>query len=401
MNYLRRQSLAVLGVFAVTLLVPFTNAFAKGSPIRFAASVVSVEQTSDTEAIVTVGLQSFEIPIHVNADTEIEFNGDEVGIDGLSVGAFIKVAGFFSAEGIVAEEINILDILEGQFRLRGTITSAGPVSSRTLITLLGVDVVVTTGDTEITLRGSDELLTPDSLTEGTLADVAGIFDDDQLVATRVRVGSRASEAITVEFEGTITAIDGSFLQVDTDGGGNAAVIITDLTRVGGELAIGAFVEVKGTLNEALAVVADSIKVDIDGDGDADDDHPETDRETTKTRRRVPLERVTDRVLQGEVETEFLETPSGERLQELEISFHRAERNEEFTLRVTFASGEVVDFGAIRANGGGRVKVKFRNHGGGGTPNILGLLPGDETVQDVVSVQVLDVEGNVILTGTLE
>ena len=123
MLYLRRQSLMLLlAALAVTLLVPFTVAFAKGSPIRFRASIVSVAQTSDTDAVVTVRLQSFEIPIHINGDTEIEFDGDEVGIDGLSVGAFIKVAGFFSAGGIVAEEINILDILEGQFRLRGTIT---------------------------------------------------------------------------------------------------------------------------------------------------------------------------------------------------------------------------------------------------------------------------------------
>ena len=396
---LNSLKLFVAALAATTLLFSTSNLMAKGSDIRFRATVVRVDQTSATEATVTVKLQSFDVGILVNADTEIESHGDEVGLEGLTAGAFVKIAGFFSDAGIVAEEIDILDTVDGQFRLRGTISAAGPVSGGTLITLLGVDVVVNE-DTAISRRGPDEGVTAGDLAAGMVADVHGIFDDPQLVATRLKVGNRESEGIVVEFEGTISAIDGSTLQVDTEAGGSAAVVVTDSTRVKGDLEVGKFVELKGTLNEALAVVATIVNVDDDGDGDADDDNPDKEEgEPRKARRGIRLLAAEGSSLEGQVETEFLETVGGPVIQELEIAFHNADRTQEFQVRVEFASGEIVDFGTVRANGGGRVKVKFRTNGGRIDVSLNSLLPGDETVQEIVRVEILDGEGNVVLSGT--
>ena len=99
-------------LIVAALIAPADEAFGKGSSVRFRATVVRVDQTSDTEATVTVKLQSFDVGILVNADTEIESHGDEVGIEGLSAGTFVKIAAFFSGDGIVAEEIDILDTVE-------------------------------------------------------------------------------------------------------------------------------------------------------------------------------------------------------------------------------------------------------------------------------------------------
>ena len=396
-----RSMLLSLACFALTSLVSPASVSASGSDVRFLAAVVGVVQTSETEAIVIVRLQSFNVPIIVNDDTEIESSGDEVGLEGLSAGAFIKISGFFSPDGITAEEIDILDAIEGHFRLRGRISAAGPVSGGTLITLLGVDLLVNE-DTAIRRRGPDDGITADDLAEGMVADARGILDDTQLVVIRLSIGSRDSEAVLVEFEGRVTSIDGTTVLVDVNGGGLAIVILTDSTTIIGELAVDKFVEIKGTLNEVLAVVDAIIKVDEDGDGDADDDNPErNDGEGRKTRRSARLDAAEGQSLEGDVETEFLETPSGQQTQELELSFHNAERNAEFQLRVTFASEAVVDFGTIRANGGGRVKVKFRTQGAGQTPNILTLLPEGETVENITMVEVLDGEGNLILVGMFD
>ena len=120
--HLRRthcRSMLLSLVFIVLMsLMSSVSLVAKGSSVRFRATVVAVEQTSEIEGTVIVRLQSFNVPVVVNGDTEIESSGDEVGLEGLRAGAFVKISGFFSPDGITAEEIDILDTSEGQFRLR-------------------------------------------------------------------------------------------------------------------------------------------------------------------------------------------------------------------------------------------------------------------------------------------
>jgi hypothetical protein len=213
------------------LLIPPRSAAAKGSDIRFRATVVRVDETADGGTTVTVRLQGFDVGILANADTEVESNGDEVGLNGRSAGSFVKIAGFFSADGIVAEEIDILDTVEGQFRLRGVISAVGLVSGGTVITLLGVDVLVTE-ETALRLRGPDGELSVVDLASGMVADARGIIDGSQLVATRLEIGNRESDGIIVEFEGTITSISGGTLLVDTEAGGGRDPDLTSLLPTG-------------------------------------------------------------------------------------------------------------------------------------------------------------------------
>ena len=263
-----------------------------------------------------------------------------------------------------------------------------------LITLLGVDVLVN-DDTAISRRGPDEGVTAADLAAGMVADVRGVYDEPQLIATRLKVGNRESEGVVVEFEGVISAMEDSTLQVDTEGVGAAAVVVTDETRVRGTLEVGKFVEVKGALNEALAVVAEEIKVDKDGDGDADDDHREGDEERSKTRHEIRLRGESS--LEGEVEIQFFREGNGFQ-QRFEVEFHNAEPNATYSIRV-FIGDDALDVGTVRASGGGRVKVRFRTHGAGEDRNIGLLLPDDHTIQDITRVEIIDAEGNVVLTGT--
>src|SRR5207249_131940 len=174
----------------------------KGNDVRFFATVVRIDLTSPTQGAITLRVVALEVPVRITNDTEFEAHGDSVGLSGLQTGDFVKVSGFFVNSAIVAREIEVIDRGSGGFRLRGPITAVRLSSSGTIITVLGVDVLVDT-NTRLERRGSDSGFTAADLAFGLFVDTQGTTREGQFLATRVKAGHREEDAIRVEFSGVL------------------------------------------------------------------------------------------------------------------------------------------------------------------------------------------------------
>lgn len=119
----QKVSQRFLIVLVLMLVAP--TVFSKGSELEFKAAIAGINQVAEGDSTVIVSLFSessdFDLTIIVDANTKIEFNGNEIDLSELEIGDYIKVSAFFSDVGIVAEEIDLLDGRVGQFRLRGLI----------------------------------------------------------------------------------------------------------------------------------------------------------------------------------------------------------------------------------------------------------------------------------------
>src|SRR5688572_12858509 len=147
-------------------------AYGKGADLSFRGTVKKIDTTSTGNGTVTLHLAGFDIPLKVDAETDIESHGDTVGLAGLSVGDFVKVSGFFSTSGIVAQEIQILDEEKGEFRLRGDISKVSTATGGTTITVLGVAILVD-ADTKIERRGPAGGFTTSDFVVGMQVDASG------------------------------------------------------------------------------------------------------------------------------------------------------------------------------------------------------------------------------------
>jgi hypothetical protein len=382
-------SLAVL-LFAMSFVTP---GFAKGNDVEFHGTVVSLSMqstsaststTAATQGILTLRVMGIQVPVRLTSDTEIEAHGDEVGQDGISVGDFVKISGFFTNGSIVAREVEVLDGGEGEFRLRGPITAVGFAQGGTVITVLGIGVLVDS-DTKIERRGSNLGLNASNLAVAMFVDARGSREEGQLVARRIKVGFREDDAIRVEFAGKLTAVAIGRLMVDTEGGSSAAVLIANNTVVVGAPAVGKFVEVRGTLNSLLEVVATRVVVKNSRDDDDRDDDDDDDDEFKKA---VELVSIVSNAssLRGEAEVE-VKREDGRLEQEFELEIRHALPNTVYGIRVEVTSLGLIDFGTLRTNSDGRAEVQFTTRPRDTRRDLRPLLPAGKTVRDFVSVQI--------------
>jgi len=377
--------LAVL-LLAMSFVTP---GFAKGNDVEFHGTVVSLSMqsttTTATQGTLILRVMGLQVPVRLTSDTEIEAHGDEVGRDGISVGDFVKISGFFTNGSIVAREVEVLDRGEGEFRLRGPITAVGFAPGGTVITVLGIGVLVDS-DTKIERRGSNLGLNASNLAVAMFVDARGHREEGQMVARRIKVGFREDDAIRVDFAGKLTAVAIGRLMVDTEGGSSAAVLIANNTVVVGLPAVGKFVEVRGTLNSSLEVVAARVVVKNSRDDDRNDDDDDNDDEFKKA---VELVRVVSNVssLRGGAEVE-VKREDGRLEQEFELEIRNAQPNAVYGIRVEVASLGLIDFGTLRTNNDGRAEVKFSTRPRETRRDLRPLLPQGKTVRDFVSVQIL-------------
>lgn len=366
--------------------------FSKGSDVRFHGTVTRVDLTSANSSI-TLRVMGFDVPVRVTADTDVESQGDETELSDIRVGDFVKVSGFFMNSGITATEITIVDRGDGEFRLRGLITAVRPVAAGTLITVLGLDVLVNS-DTKLERRGPDGGFTAANLAVNQNVDTRGFHRDSQFIATRVKVGNREEDAIRVDFEGKITAVSPTRLSVDTEGGSTAVVLITTSTVVNGTPAVGRFAEVHGTLNSRLEVVASRIRVRLDRNDDGEPPRP-----ITKFDKKVAISPVgTVSSIRGEAHAEF-EQRGSDVEQELEIDFKHGQASTDYGIRIEVAGTGAVSLGTVRTNREGQAELKLRAPARAGQPNLASVLPSGKTVRDITKVQILTGGGVVVAEGT--
>lgn len=414
-----KRSKILVGLFSLLLLSLSTNlVLAKGADLKFQSLVSAISQGDSSIGTVTVSIYGLDVEVIVNGGTEIIESGEEIDLASLSVGDFVEISGFFSAEGIVAEEIKVLDERSEQFRLRGLISAVETLGESTFITLLGVEVTVNAA-TDITRRGSrtGNSVPAADLMIGDAANVRGGFEDGVLVAARIHVGTR--EPGNIEIEGEILSVtDNTGISIQIGGGGAVDIVIDENTIVNGDLVVGAFVEVEGQLNSDISLIAFEVIVDVDGDGDADDDNHRGGRRNDNSGNgngndndsdddvnddgrieigtEIKLESDSTEV-NGKVETRYREE-NGEVDQKLEIEVEDAPPGTVYSVLVFFGD-ESVDFGTLTVDELGNAEVEFETGDDGEEEELSALLPDGLDVRDITAVQIL-LDGDVVLEGDL-
>ncbi len=390
---------------AIVLVSLSSTVFAKGSELEFRATVAEINQVVDGDSILTISVFSdssdFDFAILVTSSTKIESSGNSIALSELEIGEYIRVRAFFSAAGIVAEDIDLLDGRVGQFRLRGEIDNLLIADDGTFLEILGVSVLANT-NTTVWDRSLDASRTVDSLVAGELVDAKGRVVDATFVAKRIMVGERREGK--VEFEGTITQANGGTIIVNTKSGASLTVITNDATRIRGNLVINAFVEVEGLLNEQLHVVADEVKVDANGNGDAgDDDHGRDGRDDDENEneaefsREVSLTNVGGNArIDGKVKFKHESKNSGVQ-QEFEVEIEDAPADTTYGISVNFGDGGV-NFGNMTTNRFGRAEIEFDSSPETGEIQIAPLLPNGKDVRDIQLVEIT-LNGTVVLTAS--
>ena len=375
-----------LGLILLTLALA-TPVFSKGNDVEFHGAVTRVNLANAANASITLHVEGFDVTVRVTTDTDVDFQGDELELSDIAVGDFVKVSGFFANSGITAREIMILDRGDGEFRLRGLISAVRAVSGGTLITVLGVDLLVD-ADTKLERRGSNATFTAANLAIDQNVDARGFHRNGQFVAARIKVGSRDDDPIRVHFEGKISTVATGRLTIDTEGGSSAIVLIDSSTIVTGTPAVGRFVEVNGTLNSNLAVVADRVIVKLNRN---DDDEP-APRPITKFDKKIRLNPVgAASSISGEAEAEF-EQKGQEVEQHLEVEFKHGLANTDYVVRMDVVGSGTVLLGTIRTNREGEADIKLKDSA------LSAQLTAGKTVRDITRVQILTMGGIVVAEG---
>ncbi len=414
-------SLLLVSILCVSVV------FAKGSELEFKAAITGINQPADGDGDITVSLFSgssdFDVSIIITEDTKIELNGDRLVISELAVGDLVKIRAFFVADGIVAEEVDILESRLGQFRLRGVIDNVTSSDDETVIELLGIQVVINSL-IPIRDRSLGTSILVESLVVGELVDVKGRISNDIFLAQRIEIGKRREGH--VEFEGDIISTEGDLIIVNTRSGASLSVILDATTKIRGNLIVGAFVEVEGFLNQLLQVVAQEVKVDSNGNGDSgddnhnsrnddddrndnnrnddDDDDDDDDRNDNgsngnningaKVFREVSLQNIAGNSrIEGKVKFKYEPKNDGIK-QELEVEIENAEINTAYGITVDFGNGGV-DLGSIVTDGRGDAEIEFKSDPRRNDIQISSILPDNKDVRDIQHIEIT-LGGDIIL-----
>ncbi len=417
-----RVTTSLLTILMLSFGFSANTAIAKGGELKFNSIVIAVSQTDSNEGSIEVTIHDVAVSIIVNGDTEISESGEEVGLADVSAGDFVKVNSFFSDAGLVADEVEILDVGDEQFRFRGAITAIDTVAADPVITLLGVDVTINV-DTDITQRGngSGNSVAATDLSVGDLVNVSGSTKDSILVATRIHVGTR--EQGNIELEGEIVSFSDTEIAIVIEGGTTITLVVDGDTSIVGELEEGTFIEAEGQLLSDLSLIAFEIAVDSDGDGDADDDNQrgkrgdehsnngrgngndngngnssDDDDSPASDEVEVGAETVlaADGLeIHGKVEFKFA-SDGVDIEQELEVELKDATSGTDYAILVFFGA-DSVDFGTFTVSDSGEIEVKFRSADSSEDVSLDSLLPADKDVRDITGVQILQ-DGGVVLEG---
>jgi hypothetical protein len=228
--------------------------------VVFTGNITSVTEDGEGGGTLFIRLENFDLRVIVNSNTELLDNeGVDSSLGDLEQADLVEIRGKFSASGILASQVRLLESGSTDFEIRGHITAIPSVGEDGMeIALLGITILVD-GDTTIEQDGTE--VGPSALSIGTHIWAEGTTDGDTWTATLIRLlqGNRKEK---VAFEGVIEEITSDGIIVDVDGtdGDTTPVVITPKTRIVGELTVGAHVLVKGIFNPDLSVTAKEIRV---------------------------------------------------------------------------------------------------------------------------------------------
>ncbi|NNF66114.1 MAG: hypothetical protein HKM98_01245 [Gammaproteobacteria bacterium] len=194
--------------------------------------------------------------INITAQTVF---GDIPGgsLDGLNVGDEVRISGFAAADGSVTATRIDPDTPDGEFEVRGQVSSLDSVNFRFMINALMVDY------STAMLEG----FTAGMPADGDFVEVRGTVQMDALVATEVSLEDDLpdlDEGDEVEIEGLVTRFATA---TDFDVAGYGVTTTAGTTFENGmasQLALNVLVEVEGIANASGVLVADKVEFGDDG-----------------------------------------------------------------------------------------------------------------------------------------
>ena len=407
------------GIFHRWLLVVASNLFiqsgalAASSDIDF-TSTITGKSSVNGFTTVTVTLHGIEVGLLVNDGTDIEVGGEEATFDDLNVDDFVRIEAFFADEGIVAEEIKVLDSQKEEFRIRGIVQATATSEDYVILTVLNIDIVVPP-DTDITRRGSrsGNDVPASELMVGDIVNVFGLYEELTLLARRIHVGNRLQGLIELDGEITSLTFDGedpSSITVLVGDTTEATVLIDENTFIGGSLEENVFVEVKGQLDENLNVLGFEIVVDEDGDGDADDDNRRgrghgkgkgNSGQNGVDATEIEIEAETSLVavsgdLNGKAKAKYEE--DGDAIeQEFEVEIEDATPSSSYSIQVDFGA-TTRDFGTISTDFQGDGELEYKTSPDRGEEDLTPLIPAGMDVRDITAIRIFT-GGNLVLEGS--
>jgi hypothetical protein len=236
------------------------------APFEFFAEVANDPGDSLPSTLELKITPAVSINVLVTGLTEIkEMNGAPSNIGSISQYDLVAVEAFYSGSQFVALEIQRQSSLS-EFELRGWVSAVDIDDGGESITLNGLLVQVEEGVAEIKDEDGTHLslseLKQKATVEGKLwLKIEGFVSGDDLVASEVKVPSMIQHA-KINLQGLVGPFSGDSFELDLGGGTTTVVNVLpgETEIVGGELASGLFVLVKGYIADNLSINALRIRI---------------------------------------------------------------------------------------------------------------------------------------------
>jgi hypothetical protein len=263
-----RMYLTVPALVLAILLLPASFAMAQGlnnNEVEFDGTISSVVVKGEGNGTLFVHLDTFVQRVLVSSKTALKDTaGEPITLDALAeqIGKDVEVTGKFSSSGVLATQVRLL---EGEatdtFTLRGHITQMGVSGPDTIITLLGISVLIDAGTT---IEADGATASPSDLKPGTKIQVEGTISGTEWKATTINILTGVFKRGNLRFEGVVETWDkdSGLLEVAVTGapGNVTQVHVTAETKVSGDLEPDAYVLVVGVLESDLSVTAKEVRV---------------------------------------------------------------------------------------------------------------------------------------------
>jgi len=275
MNIKSYKMFTAFGLMALLAISGFAHANGlNNNEVEFTGTVESVIVNGEGLGTLFVTVNTIELRVIVNPKTIIQDESEElitmqdIAQRDLNKGLSVNIQGKFSSSGILANRIRILmqpeeeDDAGDSFLVRGHITEIQPSGEGTLISLLGINILI---NADTIIKKDGVVMTVADLDIGTKVAAIGHIEDGVWVAAQIHILTPGKKKGLLFFEGTVESYDDTagVLQVAVTGSledNVTTVLVTPETQVLGVLEEGAYVLVIGVLNIDYTVTAREVRV---------------------------------------------------------------------------------------------------------------------------------------------
>lgn len=274
---------AHIRLYAILLLAILSTAglgyadVLNNNEVQFTGAVKTVVVNGQGVGTLFVTLDTFDLRVLVNSRTIIQdLENEIITMDALAslaqtsdpaAALAVEVTGKFSSSGILATRVRVVETAR-DFSLRGHITRIQSLSQdQAFISLLGITLQVDMSATPPTVIEAEGVPAPlSALQIGTRIEAQGtILPNGTWSAGHIKILSASNRKKgLVFFEGTVQSYNGTAGTLDVAVNGPTAnvtrVLITPETSIQGNLAVGAYVLIIGTINPDYSFTARQIRV---------------------------------------------------------------------------------------------------------------------------------------------